>query len=235
VVKIRKKDGNYIGEVPFSSNLENYKKEIKFDELDDAQDDALTLYEKATNLIKPTFIISEKFIDQQLRSESITTVKVGSEKFEGKALAVLDSIHRIFPYLATCGNQVENLDLSSIDFLAFYWIDIIKIQALDSSRKAMLSFVKEKFGITKPLSLNPGSGNVDIWPIEQMGNLFNLFGGKEFVEKETGTQLTPSSLMVPNKSVAGILFSSTKYDYESCAYCERLHCPSRRVPFKERL
>ncbi|MFA7225496.1 MAG: vitamin B12 dependent-methionine synthase activation domain-containing protein, partial [Sphaerochaetaceae bacterium] len=75
------------------------------------------------------------------------------------------------------------------------------------------------------------SGNVDIWPIEAMQGLFRLLGGGG----EVGVTLTASSLMIPNKSIAGLMFASQESDWESCAYCERKNCPSRRAPFKEKL
>jgi len=67
--------------------------------------------------------------------------------------------------------------------------------------------------------VNPGSGNIDLWPIEQMHGLFRLLG--ERGAEPIGVRLTESSLMVPNKSIAGMLFASAKSDYESCAYCDR--------------
>ena len=68
-----------------------------------------------------------------------------------------------------------------------------------------------------------------VWPIEQMQGLFRLLGGAD----QIGVTITESSLMIPNKSISGILFASATSDYESCAYCERENCPNRRVPFRE--
>ena len=81
------------------------------------------------------------------------------------------------------------------------------------------------------MSLNPGSGNVDIWPIEQMIPLFSLLDQGNPV----GVSLSESALMIPNKSIAGVIFFSPGTDYESCAYCERERCPDRRVAFVESL
>jgi len=108
----------------------------------------------------------------------------------------------------------------------------LKSQALDQARKALRSLCNELFGIRRALSLNPGSGNVDIWPIEELQELFCLFGPDH---RKVGVSLSQRSLMIPNKSIAGLLFANSEVDYESCAHCERANCPNRRVPFKARL
>lgn len=216
---------------PFIAKIEQYKRSVRFDDLDDAQEEALHLFEEAQNRLKPKILIKELFIDKHELVDNLPSVTIGDQRFVGKALKVLDSVHRVIAYVATCGDEMESYDLSGIDFLAPYWLDMLKTQCLGDARRALQKYVSEHFGITKPRSLNPGSGNVDIWPIEQMHGLFSLLGGGESI----GVTLTASSLMIPNKSIAGLMFALESSDYESCAYCEREHCPNRRVPFKERL
>ena len=74
--------------------------------------------------------------------------------------------------------------------------------------------------------MNPGS--LDGWPIEQQVELFNLLENKN---KDLGVELTESFLMVPQKSVSGILFKS-KSGYTNCKLCEMVNCPSRKSPFE---
>ncbi len=212
-------------------NLESYQRAIRFDSLDDSQEQALALFELADSRLQPKVLLKPLMIDTHEEVGNLPSVAIGSVRFVGKALSVLKEIHRVIGYVATCGNELETYALTEFDMLAPYWLDELKTQALACARKKLREFCKEQYGITKPLSLNPGSGNVDIWPIEQMDGLFELLGGTQ----EIGVKLTESSLMIPNKTIAGLLFASPLTDYESCAYCEREHCPNRRVPFKERL
>ena len=79
--------------------------------------------------------------------------------------------------------------------------------------------------------MNPGSGDVDIWPIEQQRELFSLFGD---VKALIGVTLTDSFLMIPNKTVSGV-FYPTEVDFVTCQLCHRERCPNRRAPFDAHL
>jgi hypothetical protein len=214
---------------PFTPSLEQYKRSIRFEDLDDAQDEALQLYLEAKETLQPKVVLIEKFIDHHTTVNNLPSITIENIMFTGKALRVLTDVTRVFAYVATCGTELEEMDYSTLDMLAPYWVDSIKKQALRDARIALISFVKETYGITTPKSLNPGSGNVDIWPIEEQRGLFKILGGT----KDIGVSLNESCLMNPNKSISGFMFANLSIDYESCAYCERERCPNRRVPFTE--
>jgi len=79
--------------------------------------------------------------------------------------------------------------------------------------------------------MSPGSGDVDVWPIEQQRELFALFGGGA---KDIGVELTDSYLMIPNKTVSGIRFPAGT-DFRTCQVCRREICESRSAPFDREL
>lgn len=211
--------------------MPQYQRSILYDSLDDAQGEANFLFEEASKRLQPKVLVRELFIEEHQSEDEIPTIIIEGEFFKGKALKALDGVHRVLAYVATCGDEMESYDLYSLDMLAPFWLDIVKTQALGAARRELLTFCREKWHISRPKSVNPGSGNVDIWPIEAMQGLFRLLGRGD----EVGVTLTASSLMVPNKSIAGLMFASQENDWESCAYCERENCPNRRVPFREKL
>ncbi len=215
----------------FKPSLAQYKRSVRFDDLDDAQDEALLVYEKAKEVLQPKVLIAERFISSHSVVDGKPSITIDGVAFTGKALRVLSDVHRVFAYVATCGDELESLDVSHMDMLASYWVDAIKQQGLRDARVALMAYCRETCGISRPQSLNPGSGNVDIWPIEEQQGLFGIMGGSE----DIGVSLTESFLMLPNKSISGLIFASPTIDYESCAYCEKERCPNRRVPFKERM
>lgn len=216
---------------PFAPSFARYERAIRLDALAEVRSQAIALFEEASVRLTPAFTLRPRFIDTYDSSNLLPTIEIEGISFSGKALAALSGVHRVFPYIATCGNGMEDFALDAYDMLAPYWLDVLKNQALACARKAMLAYCKNHLGISKPLSVNPGSGNVDIWPVEQLSGIFALLGNAN----DIGVRLTPSSLMIPNKTVAGLLFSSAVSDFDSCAYCERSNCPDRRVPFRERL
>ncbi len=78
-------------------------------------------------------------------------------------------------------------------------------------------------------TMDPGSGDADLWPIEQQKELFSVLGD---VEARIGVRLTDSMLMVPTMSVSGIVFP-TEAEFASCQVCHREGCPRRTAPFDE--
>jgi hypothetical protein len=211
----------------FKPSFERYAHSIRIDALDDVLDQVKLLFEVASERLNPCAIIRPTYIDTFKTEGDLSIIEIEGQRFEGKALGVLHNIHRVFPYVATCGDGMESFDFSEFDMFAPYWLDAIKMQALGAARRAILEYCKERYHMSRPMSLNPGSGNVDIWPIQEQVKLFSLLDDGVPV----GVRLTESSLMVPNKSISGLFFTSPDVDYESCAYCERFTCPDRRVPF----
>ncbi|NCC63433.1 MAG: hypothetical protein EOM15_02100 [Spirochaetia bacterium] len=217
-------------QVPFNPQLVQYRKSICFESLDDAQKDSDALLSVVSERLVPKVLLCQFYIDAHFEIEGLPAVSINGVHFSGKALSALDGVHRVIGYVATCGTEVEGYHLNHFDMLAPYWLDCLKTQALLQAQQYLFSYCRTQFGIKKPLSLNPGSGNVDIWPIEQLQGLQRILGGFEKI----GVTLTESFLMIPNKTICGLLFASSS-DYESCAYCERENCPDRRVAFSKRL
>lgn len=215
----------------FKPSFERYAQSIRIEALEDVRDQVEQLFALASERLQPAAMLRVAYIDGFSTKGDLSVVDIEGLVFQGKALSILDGIHRVIPYVASCGTGMESFDLKGFDFLAPYWLDSIKLQALGTARKALVDYCRTKFGMSKPMSLNPGSGNVDIWPIKEQHTLFSLLGETDSI----GVRLTDSSLMIPNKSISGLFFTSPTVDYESCAYCERPGCPDRRVPYRQTL
>jgi hypothetical protein len=137
----------------------------------------------------------------------------------------LDRVHRVFPYVATCGTELEELSKSKDDMLEQYWIESIELFALGAATRAVNRDVNERYRPGQTATMNPGS--LQDWPLIQQRPLFTLFRSPQ---ASIGVQLTDSLLMVPKKSVSGIRFA-TEHGFESCQLCPRPSCPGRRAPY----
>jgi hypothetical protein len=138
----------------------------------------------------------------------------------------LAEVNRVFPFTATCGRELYDWAKSIDDIFIQYWADHIMEVVLRNAIRVLYDTVKTQYGVTKLSSMNPGS--LDGWPIEHQKELFSLLDNKN---EEIGVELTESFLMVPQKSVSGVLFKS-KSGYTNCKLCEMVNCPSRRAPFE---
>jgi hypothetical protein len=158
--------------------------------------------------------------------------QVGRARFASKVLrANLDDVERVFPYVATCGPELDSIPVADDDLFAQFCRDSVKEMALHAAISHLVAHVKDFYALDKLVSMNPGSGDINVWPIEQQKNLFAFFGD---VQESIGVVLTESCLMVPNKSVSGLLYPS-EHGFQSCQLCHRRKCPNRRVPFDPHL
>ena len=139
----------------------------------------------------------------------------------------VEQVGRIFPFVATCGTEVEDWSKEFSDVLEQYWADTIKTLLLMEIRSALSDIVKQTYVPDANLSvMSPGS--LKEWPLPQQATLFHLIGS---VTEDTGVTLTESFLMLPSKSVSGFFFSN-QGTYENCQLCPILRCPGRRAPYQ---
>jgi hypothetical protein len=194
---------------------------------DDARDFE-ELVRKAREVARPKAAYAECYVEA--RGES--TVRIGGITFTSRALRKnLDRVERVFPLVATCGHEMDRARPACGDPLEEFWWDTIKADLLASARNHLREHLHRRFRLGKTATMSPGAGDASVWPIEQQRELFALLGD---VKGRIGVELTDSCLMVPNKTVSGILFP-TETDFRTCQVCRREVCPSRSAPFDKEL
>jgi hypothetical protein len=181
---------------------------------------------QAEEIAKPKVLYKLTFVEFSGQD----TVLVEEAKFTSRVLFVnLENTFRVFPFVATCGVELDNWAKSLEDPLHQLWAESIQIEVLKSAVQTMDSHIKEKFQTGSLSSMSPGS--LEDWPIEEQKILFELLGD---TEKQVGVQLTESMLMLPAKSLSGLRFESAE-KFESCQLCPREKCPGRRAPYDKGL
>lgn len=182
------------------------------------------MLEEAMALARPKFAYAVAAVkDKKEGSVQIERVLIES----GLVRENLDQTHRVIPYLATCGTELEEWSKQYDDFLENYWADEIKNRALRQAVQILRQTVRKSFFAGQDMSqMSPGS--LPQWPINGQKELFLLM---EAALPVLGIKLTESFLMLPAKSVSGFYFSS-KQHFENCALCPMPACPERRAIYK---
>ena len=176
----------------------------------------------AQAIAKPKAVYKVAFIE----SKGEDHVVVDGITLTSRVLRVnLDQVHRVFPYVATCGTEMDEWSSSIDDMLESYWADKIKEMALRSARQALDEHLQDRFRPGRMSRMNPGS--LTDWPLKEQRKLFALLGDPQGA---IGVELTQSLIMVPLKSVSGISFPA-EADFASCQLCPREDCPGRRAPY----
>ncbi|MCP4137628.1 MAG: hypothetical protein GY754_42060 [bacterium] len=126
----------------------------------------------------------------------------------------------IFPFIASCGPELEEWSNSISDsFLNFCSMEIAAF-ALECAVSAFRKDIKQFHG-GHVLILSPGS--LPSWPLDSQKDLFALLGSPG---TSIGVSLTDSFMMIPVKSISGIAFPSDK-EVHNCHLCSLDNCEYR--------
>jgi hypothetical protein len=212
-------------EIPFQPEFQDFAQRIRLAVCPDLEGVARELFARAAGAIRPKALLAECGVE----GRDGTAVRFGGARFHSRVLSAnLAGVERVFPYIATCGREADESGLCGEDLLSMFWLDALKEMALYRAIEFLGSRLSARCGLDRLSSMNPGSGDADLWPIEQQEPLFSIFGDDCH---RIGVTLTDSYLMIPNKTVSGIYFPTT-IPFESCQLCTREACPRRRAPYR---
>lgn len=214
--------------IPFQLDYSDLLRRVHLEEGTDEARQIQELADAVVPLATPKALYGECYIEDKGKDSVAVTGPRGSVTLTSPILrANLETAERLFPYIATCGAEMDRADLCGGDMLMEYWLDSIKSLALGAALSHLGERLERRFALGKTSTMSPGSADAAVWPIEQQRQLFGLFGD---VEALIGVRLTDSCLMVPNKTVSGVRFP-TELDFRSCQICHREDCPSRSAAF----
>jgi hypothetical protein len=185
-------------------------------------DTVLRLADEAERLARPKAIYKIAYIET--KGEDFVVAE--GHTFTSRVLRVnLDGLHRFFPFVVTSGRELEAWAETQEDMITRFYSDAINQAVLQSAADTFRQRLCELYELTQVSAMNPGS--LTDWPLREQRVLFALLGD---VTAAIGVELTDSLLMVPTKSVSGILFP-TQETFASCQLCPRVDCPNRRAPY----
>jgi len=177
---------------------------------------------------KPKALYKVSFIE----AKGDDTVKFDGVTFRSRTLRKnLDEIERVFPFVVTCGTEIDGIDIGQGDPEKEEWINGIKGALVMASIYFLMDRIAEKYKLPKLSYMGPGQGDASMWPYEQLRELYSIYGNAEAL---IGVRLTASLLMEPLASAAGIFFPA-EVDFQACQLCHREVCDFRKAPFDKDL
>jgi len=196
--------------------------QLRLGKTGDAYAKAQDLIKTVEALINPKILYRVSYIEG--RDEN--SVEIGGETFRSKVLKKnLDKVERVFPFIVTLGRDLEEKSSSMDDLLKQYYLETTADIALSMGKQHLEKHIATHYGLEKVSSMSPGS--LPNWPITEQRPLFSLLGNTEVL---VGVRLTDSMLMIPRKSISGILFP-TEVTFFSCQLCPRERCEARKAVY----
>jgi hypothetical protein len=218
---------NYIlDHIPFQIDLPALLKEAHLKENSPLVADFTRMAKQAQAAARPKVLYKVSLVEL----EGDQTVQLDRMRFSSRVLRVnLGNAHRVFPFLATCGSEMAAWAEAFDDLLESFWAELLMEHALYVAIQFFEAHIAVLYQPGDVASMNPGS--LPDWPLTDQAPLFSLLGD---TRQQVGVHLTDSMLMVPTKSVSGILFP-TEEGYANCQLCPRQACLNRRAPYDEML
>jgi hypothetical protein len=217
-----------LNNIPFTVNTDHIMAGSHIEPGSNDAEELCSLVELAKRVGKPKAAYTMSFI----YCRDGDSLSIDGIVFTSRTLSKnLQSVERVFPMVVTCGHEMDEAFPAKGDMLKEFWWDEIKNQLLGAANKYLSDHLHHKFLLGKTSTMHPGSGDATVWPIEQQQGLFALLGD---VQGSIGVKLTESFLMIPNKTISGLLFPTEK-DFRGCEVCHRENCPSRQVAFNKDL
>jgi hypothetical protein len=220
-----------LDDIPFAIDPEAVFASLSLDPSGQYAGEVHALIASARQLARPRALYKPAVVCDREPDAIVIAAAAGDStraRFESRALRVnLDEVGVVFPYVTTCGPELDSIPIAAGDIFGQFCRDTIKEMALWAAQAHLYEHLTETYELHALASMNPGSGELNVWPIEQQRELFAFLGD---VRGSIGVVLTDSCLMVPTKSVSGILYSSQD-GFENCQLCRREPCQNRRAPF----
>ena len=215
-----------LDEIPFEPDVERLLRALH---LSPASEDAARveeLVQEARQVARPKAMYREAYVEA--RGDDL--VVLDGVRLTSRVLSVnLAKAYRAFPWLATCGRELEAWSQRMGDMLERYWAGAIMEAAMRAAIRALEAALKERYALGRSATMNPGS--LADWPLQEQAQLFALLGDPR---EAIGVELSDSFLMTPIKSTSGLRFP-TETSFENCQLCPRPQCPGRRAPYDREL
>ena len=218
---------NILSDLPFQIDVPALLAAMRVKPGSRHESELLGLVDEARGIARPKAGFKLVFIE----SKGPDTIAAEGVQFKSRVMRVnLGNLERFFPYVCTSGVELQAwADGYLTELLLGYYADAINQVVLHSAFGSFMTHLAGAYDLKNPSVMNPGS--LGDWPIQEQRPLFRLLGD---VEGDLGVHLKESCLMVPTKSVSGILFP-TEETFASCQLCPRQNCPNRRAPYDPEL
>jgi hypothetical protein len=158
------------------------------------------------------------------------SVEIDGIKFGGRLIRLnLDQVDTVFPYVATCGREVETIEVPARDILKRHCLEAIKLTLVITASMHLQKHINQHYAAGELSNMSPGE--IESWPVTQQKELFSVLGD---VEGGIGVKLTPGGLMMPIKSRSGLHYTN-EVKFISCLICTQKRCPGRQAAYNPEL
>jgi len=185
------------------------------------------LLDECVGLIRPAALYNYLKIERVIQEGVL--VEDGKLLSSPRLAEELKCATEIAPYILTIGPDLERrvTETSHSRLLDSWILDNLGTYAL----RLLTRHLEERIKAEKGWEISRFSpGSTPSWELDQQEVIFSMFS-KEKVQEAIGVCLTDQFVMIPKKSVSGIM-GQTETVYHNCQECQKM-CEYRQVPYRE--
>ena len=139
--------------IPLSLDLEEIKRRLHMGKSGDWSH-VQTLVEESQSLISAKAVYKVCYIE----SKHEDAVTIDGKSLKSRVLRKnLNNVERIFPYVVTIGNRLEEKTRACTDLLKKYYLDTIGNVALNSTQKYLKDQFRSRYALNGMSCMSPGS------------------------------------------------------------------------------
>lgn len=160
-------DTIFLNDIKIENEVDDLFKLLNVDMYYDFASEIIELFEEGKRIGKPKALYGTAYIGD--RGEN--WVDIEGIRFTSQILSInLKDVHRVFPYIVTCGMELNGWAKSINDPIERYWADTFCEMVLRHAYKRMNYDFNSRINPGKTATMNPGS--LEDWPISEQKNYF---------------------------------------------------------------
>lgn len=180
------------------------------------------LIQEVKKIAAPKALFKKCYINSKCKDYAV----IDNEKFFSRVVSTnLCKEHIAFPYIVTCGMELQQWHDSKKEPLLKNFTDYINQSILIQIQKSLEKYIEKQFYTGSLARVNPGS-TID-WDIKELEKIFNILDNPK---KIIGVTFNDKFFMTPSKTNSGIYFHNED-GYKNCLMCPGINCPLREAPY----
>ena len=142
-VRMHGGDMKVIDNIPVNLELDDVVKKTRIRSMNDGFKDIINeLLDMARPIAKPKALFEISRVENR-RGDSL---EIGGRKFTSHILRVnLDKIDTVFPYIVTCGREVDEIEIPEHQLMKYYFMDQIKEIIMRSALGCLLDHIRNNY------------------------------------------------------------------------------------------
>ncbi len=226
------------------SSIEIYESEISYERLQinpedffETSDASVPSYEPFLSEMEEVISIGKNISKARALYRILDTVSIGKKEFStdntefncgSKIARQLRNAEQLIVFVCTSGHGITQQYKEYIDtneLVKAYFVDILGNIIVEKAMDIIQEHISEEMktrGMNITNRYSPGYCN---WNTNEQAKVFSMLP-----DNPCGVKLTPSSLMIPSKSISGVIGcgKNVKYTAYGCQLCELEMCIYRK-------